>query len=78
MTIYTVAEHKFAPGHTIEAVIKLVNHQGLTQQMTAKLLADYYIINGHEVPKAGQTVLIPVLAGFIGLNPKYPVKTIDV
>ena len=53
--------HLFMPGDTIQAVIKKVNQHDVTPQELADLVKTYGMINGTEVPKAGTSVMIPVL-----------------
>ena len=78
MTAYTVVEYQYGSGQTIEAAIKLVNHQSINKTMLTKLLKDYKIINGDGVPRMGQTVYIPVFSGFIGANSKFATTTVEV
>lgn len=78
MTEYVVVEYQFGSGQTIEAAIKLVNHQSIVPSLMIKLLADYKTINGGSVPKLGETVYIPVFPGFVGMSKMFTVITIEV
>lgn len=68
-TTYKYVEHKFGPNETIKAIIRRYNHLELTPIIQDKLLAEFNNVNGKHVPKVGQTVKIPILAGFIGAHP---------
>jgi len=78
MAKYTVVEYQFGPGQTIEAAIKLVNHQSMSRPLLNKLVEDFVKINGNGVPRLGQTVYIPVFVGFIGENKKFETMVVDV
>lgn len=54
--------HIFMPGDTIQAVIKKINLFDVDPQELKDLVQTYGMINGNEVPKAGTSVMIPVLS----------------
>lgn len=53
--------HMFMPGDTIQGVIKKVNQYDVEPRELDELVQTYGMINGNEVPKAGTSVMIPVL-----------------
>lgn len=53
--------HLFMPGDTVQAIIKKLNRHDVTPQEMKDLVATYGMINGTEVPKAGTSVMIPIL-----------------
>lgn len=59
-------KHIFGPGETIRAVIRKLNHQGMTNGMLDKLLIEFNELNQHAVPRQGQEFNIPVFVGFVG------------
>lgn len=54
--------HLFMPGDTIQGIIKKINLYDVTPQELNELVQTYGMINGNEVPKAGTSVMIPVLS----------------
>ncbi len=54
--------HLFMPGDTIQAVIKKLNRHDVLPEELKDLVVTYGMINGNEVPKAGTSVMIPILA----------------
>lgn len=69
MSTYKYIDHRFGPSETIRAIIRRYNHLDITPAMQDKLIAEFNKINGEEVPKAGQTVKIPIFTGFVGAHP---------
>jgi Glu-tRNA(Gln) amidotransferase subunit E-like FAD-binding protein len=53
--------HLFMPGDTIQAVIKKTNLHDVQDHELKDLVQTYGMINGNEVPKAGTSVMIPIL-----------------
>lgn len=63
---YKTVEHRFGPNETIRAVIRKLNHQGMTPSMLATLTEEFNTVNDNRVPKPGEVFNIPVFVGFIG------------
>jgi len=63
-------EHRFGPGETIRAVIRKLNHQGMTPKMLDMLVAEFNSLNEGNVPKPGQVFQIPLFDGFVGAGDK--------
>lgn len=63
---YKTQTHVFGPNETIRAVIRKLNHQGMSNQMLDSLVAEFNVVNGDRVPKPGQTFEIPIFMGFVG------------
>lgn len=53
--------HMFKPSETVEAILKKLNRHDVIGDELTELLREYKRINGDEVPRAGQTSLIPIL-----------------
>ena len=53
--------HMFMPGQTVQAIIKKMNMHDVTPEELKELVATFTMINGDEVPKAGTSVMIPIL-----------------
>ena len=64
---YTTIKHCFGPKETIRAIIRKLNHQGMSHNMLNLLTDEYNKINGNQVPRPGDCVEIPVFVGFIGM-----------
>lgn len=71
---YTTMRHCFGPNETIRAIIRKLNHQGMSQNMLNLLTAEYNKINGDKVPRPGDCVDIPIFVGFIGMADIKPEK----
>jgi hypothetical protein len=50
------------PGHTIWGIIMRENRHDVRPEERELLLAEYKRLNGEQVPRVGQSALIPVLA----------------
>jgi len=67
---YKPVEHRFGPGETIRAVIRKLNHQGMTADMLDMLVSEFNELNGENIPKPGDVFQIPVFIGFLGSGDK--------
>lgn len=52
--------HLVLPGQTLYAVVKLYNGHDISAQDLHELMLKYNELNGEEVPRAGQIVMIPL------------------
>lgn len=60
MIPYTIKEHRFGSGQTIEAAINLYNMHALSKETCEALMKLYNELNGDLPPKLGELVKIPV------------------
>lgn len=60
---YNVVEHRYGPGHTIESAIRLYNGMDVPPDKLEYLVRVYTTLNGADVPRAYDSVKIPILEG---------------
>lgn len=63
---YKTVSHRFGPSETIRAVVRKLNHQGMSSTMLDLMLEEFNKLNNNRVPKPGEVFEIPIFSGFLG------------